>query len=81
MTTQGDTVIPAGQLRWVQLYSSIGDGPPYHLSFNGRHTLCGQTLWWWEGSENNLYEQPLSGGPPEPRCPECLRLIKLHLDL
>lgn len=72
-------MIPAGQLRWVQMYSSIGDVPPYHLSFDGERSLCGSPL--YEGTEINRYESDLTGNPPEPRCQECLHLIKVQLDL
>jgi len=72
-------MIPDGQLRWVQDYNSIQpETPPYHLSFNGHHTLCGEML--FENYEGSLYEQPL-GVVPQPPCRLCQAVMRENLGL
>jgi hypothetical protein len=71
--------IVEGQLRWVQMYSSIGDTPPYHLSFEGRYAVCGKGL--YDGAEINRYENALGLDVPEPPCIECQAAMRASLGL
>ena len=73
-------MIADGQLRWAQFTDKYGDPSDWHLSWDGRETICGVVLY-WTGSPESIARLPLGGQVPEPRCADCLAQIKRQLDL